>query len=153
MKLISACLLGVNCKYNGKNNDNPDLRKRLEDENVILICPEQLGGLPSPRLPSEIVQGDGGDVLEGKSVVLSKSGQDLSSYFIKGAQAALRIAQEQKPDLVILKSRSPSCGVGWIYDGSFASHLRPGNGVAAEVLSRAGYKIISDEDYLGGGGS
>lgn len=153
MKLISACLFGVNCKYNGKSNDNPELRKQLQDEEILLICPEQLGGLPAPRLPSEIVNGNGRDVLLGKAMVLSRSGQDLSEHFIKGAKIVLNIAQEQDPDLVILKSRSPSCGVGWIYDGSFAAGLRPGNGVAAELLSQAGFRVISDEDYLGGGGS
>lgn len=152
MKLVSACLFGVNCKYNGNNNDNPDLRKHLQGEQVVLVCPEQLGGLPAPRPPSEIVNGDGGDVLEGKAVVLGSIGQDVSNHFIKGAQAVLRIAQEHDPDLVILKSRSPSCGVGLIYDGSFSSCLRPGNGVTAELLSQAGYKVISDEDYLRGGG-
>lgn len=151
-KLISACLYGINCKYNGLNNYNQRLLQCLQNDQVCLFCPEMLGGLPVPRPPSEIVDGDGLDVLEGRSRVLSSTGEDVTPGFIQGARAALEEAMRQRPELIILKSRSPSCGIGLIYDGSFSSRLRRGNGVAAEMLKKAGYKLISDEEYLSRGG-
>ena len=108
--LVSACLLGKNCKYNGGNNLNKSVLDFIEGHEVIGVCPEQLGGLSTPRLPAEIVDG----------VVTNKEGVCVDNEFRKGAQEALTIALENKVDLAILQSRSPSCGVKEIYDGSFS---------------------------------
>lgn len=147
MKLISACLLGHNCKYNGGNNLDLRWLDFANDKNVIPICPEQLGGLSTPRPPAEIMGGTGEDVLEGNARVIDKEGRDITEEFLKGAYATLAKALELNAEMVIFKSRSPSCGVNKIYDGSFSSRLQLGDGVAAALLKRHGIRIISDEDY------
>lgn len=149
MIMVSACLFGVNCKYNGKNNYNRRLCRALQGQEILLFCPEQAGGLAAPRPPAEIQGGDGHAVLKGKARVVNKMGEDLTQYFIKGAQEASRLAKETRPDLAILKSRSPSCGVGQVYDGSFSSSLRTGDGVASSMLRELGIPIVSDEEFMG----
>lgn len=121
--LVSACLLGKNCKYNGGNNLNQGVLDFIEGHEVIGVCPEQLGGLSTPRLPAEIVDG----------VVTNKEGVSVDNEFRKGAQAALAIALENKADLAILQSRSPSCGVKEIYDGSFSGRKIKGQGVFCQA--------------------
>ncbi|MBO8158428.1 DUF523 domain-containing protein [Thermosyntropha sp.] len=150
MNLISACLCGYNCKYNGGNNFNPVFEKLLKEGRVLPVCPEELGGLSTPRLPAEIKNGTGLDVLEGKARVINKKGEDVSEFFIRGAYITLQKAGEVGAVCAILKSRSPSCGSGEIYDGSFKSVLRKGDGVTAALLKKHGIKVISDEDYLKG---
>ncbi len=108
MILVSACLLGDNCKYNGDNNLNPTLIELLEGKDTIPICPEQLGGLPTPRIPSEILNGTGDTVLAGIGKVINKNGDNLTNSFIYGAQQTLAYAKDNKVELAILKSRSPS---------------------------------------------
>ena len=132
--LVSACLLGENCKYNGGNNLNQSVLDFIEGHEVIGVCPEQLGGLSTPRLPAEIVDG----------VVTNKEG--VSVEFRKGAQTALAAALEKKVDLAILQSRSPSCGVKEIYDGSFRGKKIKGQGVFAKLLSAHGIKVLDAED-------
>ncbi|MEQ8175941.1 MAG: DUF523 domain-containing protein [Syntrophomonadaceae bacterium] len=149
MIMVSACLFGVNCKYNGKNNYNPKLCRALQGQEIILFCPEQAGGLPAPRPPAEIQAGDGQAVLKGEARVVNKIGEDLTRFFIKGAEEMIHLAGEKKPGLVILKSRSPSCGVGQVYDGSFTSHLRSGDGVASAWLKKLGIPVMSDEEFMG----
>ena len=134
--LVSACLLGKNCKYNGGNNLNQRVLDFIEGHEVIGVCPEQLGGLSTPRLPAEIVDG----------VVTNKEGVCVDNEFRKGAQAALTIALENKVDLAILQSRSPSCGVKEIYDGSFSGKKIKGQGVFAKLLSAHGIKVLDAED-------
>ncbi len=127
MKLIvSACLLGQNCKYNGGNNYNETLAKFIREchHEVIPVCPETLGGLPIPRPPAEIVNG----------IVTNREGVTVDNEFRQGAEAALEIALSNNADLAILQSRSPSCGVGRIYDGTFSKTLIDGNGIFAELL-------------------
>lgn len=148
MIMVSACLFGVNCKYNGKNNYNPQLCRALQGQEILLFCPEQAGGLPAPRPPAEIQDGDGQAVLRGEAGVVNRNGEDLTRCFVKGAQEISRLAQRNKPSLVILKSRSPSCGIGLVYDGSFTSHLRPGDGVASAMLKELGIPIMSDEEFM-----
>ena len=126
--LVSACLLGENCKYNGKNNYSERVAKYLEGHEVIPVCPEVLGGLPTPRDPSEIVSGE----------VINCKGVNVDRQFREGAEEALRIAKENGIDLAILQSRSPSCGVKQIYDGSFTGKLIPGQGVFAQLLEKKG---------------
>ena len=134
--LVSACLLGKNCKYNGGNNLNQRVLDFIEGHEVIGICPEQLGGLSTPRLPAEIVDG----------VVTNKEGVSVDAEFRKGAQSALAAALENKVDLAILQSRSPSCGVKEIYDGSFSGKKIKGQGVFAKLLSARGIKVLDAED-------
>lgn len=134
--LVSACLLGKNCKYNGGNNLNQGVLEFIEGHEVIGVCPEQLGGLSTPRLPAEIVYG----------VVTNKEGVSVDAEFRKGAQAALAAALEKKVDLAILQSRSPSCGVKEIYDGSFSGKKIKGQGVFAKLLSAHGIKVLDAED-------
>ena len=134
--LVSACLLGKNCKYNGGNNLNQSGLDCIEGHEVIGVCPEQLGGLSTPRLPAEIVDG----------VVTNKEGVSVDNEFRKGAQEALAVALENKVDLAILQSRSPSCGVKEIYDGSFSGKKIKGQGVFAKLLSARGIKVLDAED-------
>lgn len=134
--LVSACLLGKNCKYNGGNNLNQNVLDFIEGHEVIGVCPEQLGGLSTPRLPAEIVEG----------VVTNKEGISVDAEFRKGAQTALAAALEKKVDLAILQSRSPSCGVKEIYDGSFSGKKIKGQGVFAKLLSAHGIKVLDAED-------
>lgn len=134
--LVSACLLGKNCKYNGGNNLNQGVLDFIEGHEVIGVCPEQLGGLSTPRLPAEIVAG----------LVTNKEGVSVDNEFRKGAQEALAVALENKVDLAILQSRSPSCGVKEIYDGSFSGKKIKGQGVFAKLLSARGIKVLDAED-------
>lgn len=134
--LVSACLAGENCKYSGGNNYSEKLMKYLEGHEVVTVCPEVLGGLPTPRVPSEIVRG----------VVTNREGIVVDREFRLGAEKALKIALREKVDLAILQSRSPSCGPKEVYDGSFSKRLVPGMGVFARLLKENGVKILDIED-------
>ena len=134
--LVSACLLGRDCKYNGGNNYSEKVAKYVKGHDVIPVCPEVAGGLPIPRIPCEIVGG----------TVTNRNGESKDREFRAGADICLKKALEEKVDLAILQSRSPSCGVKQIYDGSFTGKLIPEKGVFAEMLSENGIKIIDLED-------
>ena len=134
--MVSACLLGEKCKYNGGNNRNPGLLHLLSGHKVIPVCPEVLGGLPTPRVPAEIVNG----------VVINREGVSVDDAFRLGAKKAIEMARQEKPDLIILQSRSPSCGVKEIYDGTFSGKLVPGHGIFAEMALQAGFRVIDAED-------
>lgn len=129
---VSACLLGENCKYNGGNNYNEKLARFLEGHEVVGVCPEVLGGLPTPRPTSEIVDG----------VVRHKDGTSVDKEFRKGAEASLKIVKETGAELVILQSRSPSCGIGTIYDGTFSKTLISGDGVFVKLLKENGIRVM-----------
>lgn len=129
---VSACLLGENCKYNGGNNYNEKLARFLVGHEVIGVCPEVLGGLPTPRQSSEIVDG----------VVRHKDGTSVDAEFRKGAEASLKIVKDMGAELVILQSRSPSCGVGTIYDGTFSKTLISGDGVFVQLLKKNGIRVM-----------
>lgn len=135
--LVSACLLGENCKYNGGNNCSPAILDFLKDKQVIPICPEILAGMPAPRPPVEV----------NGSRVLRKNGEDVTDAYCSGVCKAMQIAAQQPIDLVILKSRSPTCGVGQRYDGTFTGTLVNQSGLFAEVLQRAGYLVKSSDDF------
>lgn len=146
MILVSACLCGINCKYNGLNNYNVNIARLMRERLIVPFCPEQLGGLPTPRLPSEINGGTGEEVLDGKVKVVNQKGEDVTEHFIKGAQQSLKLANMYGIRTAILKSKSPSCGYGKIYDGSFSRIIVKGNGVTASLFERNGIKIITEDE-------
>lgn len=143
MVFISACLAGEPCRYDGKSCDSGLIKDIMQKEAYMLICPEVLGGLSAPRPPCEIQGGTAEDVLLGTAVVRDKTGADKTKPFIAGAEETLRLAKKYKPTAVYLKSKSPSCGAGVIYDGSFSGKMCSGNGVTAELLIKNGFKVIS----------
>lgn len=145
MKLCSACLLGIACRYDGKSKPN-DMILEYPKGMLIPVCPEQLGGLPTPRHSSEILGGDGHDVISGKARVIQQDNSDVTSYFIRGAKEMLRIARAVGADEAIMKQRSPSCGCGQIYDGTFTKRIIEGDGVATALLKRNGIRVISEEE-------
>ena len=138
MYIVSACLAGVDCKYNGGNNLDKEVLKLVKDGRAVLVCPEQLGGLPTPRLPSEMV-----DTKEGRKVLLN-NGEDVTKEFLKGSKETLKIAKMMNIKKAILKQRSPSCGYGKIYDGSFSKVLKDGKGITARLLEENGIEIINE---------
>lgn len=144
MIAVSACLLGINCKYNGNNNENEKVVNYLKDKEFILICPEQLGGLSTPRNPAEIINGDGYSVINNESKIVDKNNKDISIEFIKGANESLKIAKMYECREAILKEGSPSCGSNFIYDGSFSGKKISGIGVTAALFRKNGIKVISD---------
>lgn len=146
MIIVSACLCGINCKYTGDNNLNEKILKLFKEGKAILVCPEQLGGLTTPRPPHEIIYGCGSDVLCGKARAVDDNGNDNTDKFVKGAYETLKIAKEINAEYAILKANSPSCGCGTIYDGSFKGIKKPGNGVTAELLLKNGIKVYTEKD-------
>lgn len=134
--LCSACLLGIKCKYDGNTNTNKKVLKLNEKEILIPVCPEQLGGLTTPRNPAELI---------GNSV-FTKTGTNVTDSFIKGAQQTLKTAQIFGCKKAILKQRSPSCGCGQIYDGTFSGKVIKGEGITAKLLRENGIEVISEED-------
>ena len=137
--MVSACLAGENCKYNGGNNRNEKVLQLMEGNEVITVCPEQMGGLPTPRVPSEIRDG----------VVTAENGRIVDEEFRVGAAKCLKIALREQPDLIVLQSRSPSCGVKQRYDGTFTGTLKDGSGVTAELLMENGFRCVDVEDLVG----
>jgi len=146
MRLISACLLGINCAWDGRNTYKSGRAAELLRSDMLMpVCPEQLGGLRTPRAPQEIQGGTGGDVLDGKCKVLNTDGEDVTDEFISGARETLRIARLLHIEEFIGKSRSPSCGCGQICDGTFSGELIDGDGVTAALLKRNGIRVITEE--------
>ena len=133
---VSACLLGENCKYNGGNNYSEKVADFIKGHEVVVLCPEVAGGLPVPRASAEIVDG----------IIKTESGQSVDAAFRTGAEKVMTEVLKQKIDLAILQSRSPTCGVNQIYDGSFTGKLISGSGVFAKCLIDAGYRVIDAED-------
>ncbi len=136
MIVVSACLLGENCKYDGTNNKNNKVLDFLQGREYIAICPEMLGSLPCPRIPAEIKG----------SKVFNKEGKDVTEQFLNGAKKALEIAVKNGADMAILKESSPSCGVNTIYDGNFTGTKIKGSGITAELLKNQGIKVITEKD-------
>lgn len=134
--MVSACLIGQKVKYNGGDNYSEKLMKFLEGHEVIPVCPEVAGGLPVPRASCEMVNG----------IVMNTEGESKDREFREGALKCLAIAKEKQIDLAILQSRSPSCGVKMIYDGTFSGKLIPGSGIFATMLKDAGFKVMDVED-------
>ena len=136
--LVSACLLGTACRYDGASVPCPAVIELADALDFVPICPEQLGGLPTPRTPSEI-QPDG--------CVVDRAGEDRTAAFAAGAHEALRIARERGCRIAVLKSKSPSCGVRQVYDGTFSGTLAPGRGITASLLSAAGITLLDEADF------
>ena len=134
--MVSACLLGDNLKYNGGNNRHEKVLEYIKGHEVVPVCPEMLGGLPVPRAPGEIQDG----------IVRNEDGTSVDYEYRTGAAKALEIAESERIDMAILQSRSPSCGVNQIYDGSFTGRKIKGMGVFARLLSEKGYKVVDAED-------
>ena len=134
--MVSACLMGENCKYNGGNNYKQKVIDYVQGHEVIAVCPEVMGGLPTPRVPAEVIEG----------IVINKDGVNVDKEFRAGAEMALQIAIENDIDLVILQSRSPSCGSKEIYDGTFSGKRIDGQGIFAKMLVEKGFKVLDVED-------
>ncbi|MDZ7374876.1 MAG: DUF523 domain-containing protein [candidate division KSB1 bacterium] len=139
--LVSACLVGIPCRYDGRDAYCEALGELATKRVLIPVCPEQLGGLPTPRPAAQIHGGDGKDVLSGRARVLDERGRDVTENFLRGAQAVLRIAQLTGCREAILKARSPSCGCGQIYHGE---QLVTGDGVTAALLKEHGIQVVSE---------
>ncbi len=135
--VVSACLLGTNCKYNGKNNRNEALLTWLADKHVIPVCPEVMGGLPTPRVSAELRGG----------IAINKEGENVHEAFTKGAACALQKLEGQEIDLAILQPRSPSCGARQIYDGTFSGTLIAGQGLFAKALTERGYCVLDVDEW------
>ena len=136
--LVSACLLGCACRYDGVAKEHAELQELLEQYEVIPVCPEQMGGLPTPRSPAER-RGDR---------VVNREGTDVTAAFYRGAEETLRLAQRLGCRLAILKERSPSCGCGQIYDGTFSRTLAEGRGVTAELLEKNGIRVMGESQTI-----
>ncbi len=134
--LVSTCLLGVNCKYSGGNNYNEKVLDFIKDYEVIPVCPEIMGGLSTPRPPSERI---GDKVINNQNI-------DVTNEYTKGANETLKLAQLFNVKKALLKAKSPSCGKGKIYDGTFTGTLIEGNGVTVELLESNGIEVITEQD-------
>jgi uncharacterized protein YbbK (DUF523 family) len=143
MILVSACLAGIKCRYNGSSKPESAIVDLYKTGEAIAVCPEELGGLPIPRPPAQFQGGTGEEVLDGKAMLVRADGADVTAQFIAGAEAVLRIMKELNLNEAILKSRSPSCGKGMVYR---EGKLVPGNGVCAALLLRNGIKVMSGGD-------
>lgn len=145
MLIVSACLLGVRARYDGGGNANGLLLKYAGRGQYLPLCPEQLGGLATPRQPAEIIGGGGGDVLAGRARVIGRDGGDFTAAFLRGADQLCHIVRAFPVTAAILKARSPSCGVGHIYDGSFTATQTDASGVAAAALAALGLPLYTEE--------
>lgn len=135
--LVSACLAGQCCRYDGKSNLNIQIEEMVKSGTAVAVCPEALGGLPCPRVPCEIVQ----------DRVKACDGKDLTQTFLLGAERALDIAKQMNCKVAVLKAKSPSCGSGLIYDGSFTGKLISGDGITAALLKKNGIRIFTEKDF------
>lgn len=134
--LISGCLLGLKCRYDAKEKKLPEIEKLIEIYNLIPVCPEQLGGLPTPRIPAERVN----------NKVVNQAGVDVTKEYQLGAEEALKVAKLYNCKKAILKEKSPSCGCGKIYDGTFSKNLIVGNGITADLLLKNGIEIFGESE-------
>lgn len=144
--LVSACLAGRACRFDGSANPDDEVARLVAEGRAVLVCPEEDGGLGTPRPPAEIVGGDGADVLAGRAKVMTKGGRDVTAEYVAGARIALKAAREAGAERAILKARSPSCGKGCIYDGSFTRTPQEGHGVTAALLLAAGLDVVTEEE-------
>jgi len=145
--LVSACLLGQPVRYDGRASGHPDMLQQWQAEGrVVPLCPEVVGGLPTPRPPAEIIGGQGAQVLDGGVQVLTVTGEDVSAAFLAGAQQALALVRRHGIRVAVLKAGSPSCGNRLTYDGTFSGVKVPGEGVTAALLRRDGVQVFSEQE-------
>lgn len=150
MFLVSSCLCGNKCRYDGSIVDpksHPTVWDLIQKGQVVPVCPEVLGGLPVPRPPAEISGGTGSSVLEGKARVVNRAGQEVTENYCMGSKRGLVIGLQTGCNAAILKSRSPACGLGLIYDGTFSGNTIEGDGVFAALLKTYGFKVFSEENF------
>lgn len=147
MILVSSCLAGLEVRYNETHCLNHKIRKLIEENKAITVCPELLGGFLTPREPAEIIGGNGEDVLNGKAKVIEKSGRDVTELYIKGAHITLKKAIDVNATVVVLKEYSPSCGSSMIFNGEFIGKKIAGNGVTAALLKRNGLQVFSEKQF------
>ena len=136
--VVSACLAGCKCRYDGKDNLCPKVKQLVEEGRAVTVCPEVMGGMTTPRIPSERKDGK----------IINSIGEDNTSYFIKGVEKSIEIVKEHNIKKAILKAKSPSCGNKYIYDGTFSKTLIEGKGLLAEKLSEIGVEIYDEGDDL-----
>ena len=144
--LVSACLAGRACRFDARANPDDGVARLVAEGRAVLVCPEEDGGLGTPRPAAEIQGGDGSDVLAGRARVVTKAGVDVTEQYLAGARIALDRARAAGATAAILKARSPSCGKGCIYDGTFSRRPVTGDGVTAALLQQHGIVVLSDED-------
>jgi len=144
MKIVSACLVGINCRFDGKSKLDRHLLEVFKKGELLPVCPEQLGGLPTPRAPAKIVDGNGDDVLYGKTKVTNEKNEDVTENFVKGATEVLKIVKLLNIKEAILESKSPSCGSGKVYDEASGSFIK-GDGVLTALLKRNGIHVVPYE--------
>ena len=144
--LVSACLAGRACRFDGTGAYEDEVARLVAEGRAVLVCPEVDGGLGTPRPAAEIEGGDGDDVLAGRARVVTGEGIDVTDAYLKGARRALEVARRTGAGSAILKARSPSCGSGLIYDGTFTGTLEAGDGVTAALLRAEGIDVLSDEE-------
>ncbi|MCG7380964.1 DUF523 domain-containing protein [Paenibacillus sp. ACRSA] len=145
--LVSSCLAGVACRYNGTASLDERIRELMEQDQAKMVCPELLGGFVTPREAAEIIGGTGKDVLNGTAKVIEKGGRDVTDLYIKGAYETLEWARKLAVSCVVLKEYSPSCGTQMIYDGSFDNHKVSGEGVTSALLRQEGFTVISENEF------
>ena len=142
MIIVSGCLVGINCKYSGGNNFDERVWNLVKDGKAIPVCPEQLGGLRTPRNPAEI------QMVGREKKVITNNGEDVTEEYTRGANEVLALAKKLEVDTVIFQPRSPSCGKDKIYDGSYSKTLTNGNGITADLLIKNGIKVYEPDEYF-----
>ncbi|MCE5173092.1 DUF523 domain-containing protein [Paenibacillus profundus] len=147
MIIVSSCLAGIECRYNGTHSLRKEIQQLVERNKAVIVCPELLGGFATPREPAEIVGDTGEDVLNGKSKIIERSGSDVTELYLKGAYKTLEMATDLKADMIVLKEYSPSCGSRMVHDGSFSNQRIPGEGVTAALLRRHGFTVLSETEF------
>ena len=136
--VVSACLAGCKCRYDGKDNLCPKVKQLVEEGRAITVCPEVMGGMTTPRIPSE----------RKNNKVINSIGEDNTAYFEKGVEESIQLIKEHNIKKAILKAKSPSCGNKYIYDGTFSKTLVEGKGMLAEKLTELGLEIYDEGDDL-----
>lgn len=141
MIIVSACLAGCECRYDGKSNEIPEIKNLVLKNKAIALCPEELGGLSTPRITCEIVES------RNELKVMGQDNNDYTAQFTKGAEIVTNVAKALNCKTAILKANSPSCGYGKIYDGSFTGKYRKGNGITSQLLGNNGVQILNEENF------
>lgn len=148
MIIVSSCLAGIECRYNGTHSLVKKIQQLVNEKKAMMVCPELLGGLSTPREPAEIIGGTGKDVLDGKASIIDESGKDVTEQYKAGAYKTLDFVKKVKATYIVLKEYSPSCGSQMIYNGSFTHTKINGEGVTAALLRKEGFKVISETEFL-----